>query len=502
MGALAARPKKRVAVIGAGIGGLAAAIRLASLGFEVEVFEKNARLGGRVDRLEAEGFAFDTGPSLLLMTDTYRELFRSAGHDLDDFVRLIPLDSEYRVTFGDGDTLTMRRTLPEMIGELERIEPGVTPRFYRFLEDACHKYRLGRSEFVERDFEAAKDFFGLRNLRLLLKTKAVNNYYRQVSKFFRTEKLRQAFSLQTMYLGLSPFEAPAVYSLLPYTEIAEDGLWFPEGGMYSLVEAMERLARELGVRFHLSSPVEGIVVTKGRARGLHVGGEEIGADAVLSNADLPYTYRDLLGGSADRDFRLRRRERLKYTASAFMLYLGVDGKLENMLHHNFYLSGRYRENFEEIFRERRLPEDPSFYAVVASRTEPRLAPEGKDGLFVLVPVPHLGPNVDWSSDGEAFKEKVYGLLERRCGLDRDRVVFEKVRTPLDWREEYNLEEGAAFGIGHGILQVGYFRPPMVSKAVEGMYFVGASTRPGTGVPLVTIGARLVADRIGREVGVR
>jgi phytoene desaturase len=183
-----------------------------------------------------------------------------------------------------------------------------------------------------------------------------------------------------------------------------------------------------------------------------------------------------------------------------MLYLGVDGKLDDMLHHNFYLSERYRENFEEIFRERRLPDDPSFYAVVASRTEPRLAPEGKDGLFVLVPVPHLGPNVDWARDGEAFKEKVYGLLERRCGLDRGRVVYEKVRTPVNWRDEYNLEEGAAFGIGHGIFQVGYFRPPMVSKAVEGMYFVGASTRPGTGVPLVTIGARLVADRIAREVG--
>jgi phytoene desaturase len=244
------------------MGGLAATIRLAATGFEVEVFEKNARVGGRVGRWEAEGFSFDTGPSLLLMTDTYRELFRYAGRDLDDYVRLMPLDSNYRVTFGDGSTLTIRRTLPELIGELERIEPGVTPRFYRFLEDACNKYRLGRSEFVERDFEGARDFFGLRNLRLLLKTKALGNYYRQVSKFFRSEKLRQAFSLQTMYLGLSPFEAPAVYSLLPYTELAEDGLWFPEGGMYSLVEAMERLATELGVRFHLSSQVERVVVTK------------------------------------------------------------------------------------------------------------------------------------------------------------------------------------------------------------------------------------------------
>ena len=486
------------------MGGLAAAIRLSAMGFEVEVFEKNDQTGGRVGRLEAEGYAFDTGPSLLLMTDTYRELFRFAGRDLDDYVRLIPLDGDYRVTFGDGDTLTTRRALPEMIRELERIEPGVTPRFYRFLEDACYKYRLGRSEFVERDFETAKDFFGLRNLRLLLKTKAVNNYYRRVSKYFKSDKLRQAFSLQTMYLGLSPFSAPAVYALLPYTELAEDGLWFPEGGMYALVEAMERLAVELGVKFHLNSPVEEVVVTKGRARGVRVGGEaggeEIGADAVLANADLPYAYRDLLGGAADSDFKLRRREDLQYTASAYMLYLGVEDGLDNMLHHNFYLSDRYRENFEEIFQEQRLPEDPSFYAVVASKTEPRMAPEGGQSLFVLVPVPHLGPNVDWERDGDAFKEKVYGLLERRCGLDRSKVVYEKVRTPLDWRDDYNLEEGAAFGIGHGIFQVGYFRPPVASRAVDGMYFVGASTRPGTGVPLVTIGARLTAERIGREVG--
>ncbi|HLL98929.1 MAG TPA: phytoene desaturase family protein [Rubrobacteraceae bacterium] len=485
--------------MGAGMGSLAAAIRLAAKGFEVEVFEKNDQLGGRMGRLEEGGFTFDTGPSLLLMTDTYRELFASAGRDLDDYVRLIPLDGQYRVTFGDGDTLTIRRTLPELIKELERIEPGVTPRFYRFLEDACNKYRIGRSEFVERDFEGARDFFGLRNLKLLLRTRALNNYYRSVSRFFRTDKLRQAFSLQTMYLGLSPFEAPAVYSLLPYTELAEDGLWFPQGGMYALIEAMQQLATELGVTFHLNSPVEEVVVSKGKASGVRVGGEEIGADAVLVGADLPYAYRELLGESADKDFRLRRREKLEYTASAFMLYLGIDRRLDRMLHHNFYLSGRYRENFEAIFRDHTLPEDPSFYAVVPSKTEPRLAPEGKESLFVLVPVPHLGDRVDWERDGTIFKEKIYDLLEKRCGVKRDWVVFERVRTPLDWRSQYNLEEGAAFGIGHGILQVGYFRPPMVSKGVEGLYFVGASTRPGTGVPLVTIGARLVAERIGREV---
>ena len=431
------------------------------------------------------------------MTDTYRELFRSAGRNLDDYVRLIPLDANYRVTFGDGDALTIRRTLPELINELERIEPGVTPRFYRFLEDAP-TVPPRPLEFVERDFEGARDFFGLRNLRLLLKTKALGNYYRQVSKFFRTEKLRQAFSLQTMYLGLSPFEAPAVYSLLPYTELAEDGLWFPEGGMYSLVEAMERLATELGVRFSLNSQVERVVVTKGRARGVVVDGEEIEADAVLANADLPYAC-ELLAGSADTDFKLRRRKRARVYGLGVHALSGCrrEARTHGAASTSPDTTGRTSRPSSEIARYQKTP---SFYAVVPSKTEPRMAPEGMESLFVLVPVPHLGPNVDWDRDGDAFREKVYGLLERRCGLERSRVVYEKARTPLDWRDEYNLEEGAAFGIGHGIFQVGHFRPPMVSKAVQGMYFVGASTRPGTGVPLVTIGARLVADRIGREVG--
>ena len=497
----------RVALVGAGMGGLAAAIRLQKMGFRVEVFEKNATVGGRMNRLEASGFTFDTGPSLLLMTDTYRDLFRFAGRDLDEHVDLIPLDSDYRVVFGDGDALTMRRTLPEMIRELERIEPGVTPNFYRFLQDACHKYRLGRSEFVERDFERARDFFGVRNLRLLLKTRALDNYYRSVSKYFKTDKLRQTFSFQTMYLGLSPFEAPAVYALLPYTELAEDGLWFPKGGMYELIEAIGRLARDLGVKINLDSPVEEILVMDGRARGVRVDGDVFGADAVLANADLPYVYRSLLPPSAtggDFRWRLRKREKLLYTASSFMLYLGLDGKLDHMAHHNVYLSSRYRENFDQIFSERRLPDDPSFYTNVPSRTDPGAAPEGKEALYVLVPTPHLGDNVDWDREGEAFKEKIYDLLEVRAGIPdlRQRVVYEKVKTPVDWKRDYNLAEGAAFGIGHGIFQVGYFRPPLASRSVRGVYFVGASIRPGTGVPLVTIGAKLAAERIERDLGVQ
>jgi phytoene desaturase len=486
------------------MGGLAAAIRLRAKGFEVEVFEKNDQPGGRVGRLREDGFVFDTGPTLLLMTDVYRDLFAAVGRDLGEELDLIPLDPNYRVHFGDGESVRISSSLPALIPELERVEPGVTPRFYRFMESACYKYRLGRSEFVERDFDRAGHFFGPRNLRLLLKTKAVNNYYRSVARYFKTEKLRQAFSFQTMYLGLSPYQAPAVYALLPYTELAEDGLWYPRGGMYELVEALVRLARDLGVKINLSSPVEEITVAGDRARGVRVNGEELKADAVLANADLPYVYRSLLPSSAaNGDFRwkLRKRDRLLYTASAFMLYLGLDRKLAHMSHHNVYLSARYKENFEQIFDERRLPDDPSFYTNVPSRTNEDAAPAGMEALYVLVPTPHLNENVDWSRESTPFKERIYDLLEKKAGIEgiRDRVVYEKIKTPLNWLTDYNLEEGAAFGLGHGIFQVGYFRPPIASKTVRNVYFVGASTRPGTGVPLVTIGAKLAAERIGRDL---
>jgi phytoene desaturase len=485
------------------MGGLAAAIRLRVLGFEVAVFEKNPRIGGRIGTLEGGGFTFDTGPTLLLMTDVYRELFEYAGRRLEDYVDLLPLEPNYRVHFGDGDSMLVSRSLPEMVAELERVEPGSAPGYYRFLEDACRKYRTGRRDFVERDFERARDFFSPRNLKLLRDTQATNNYYRSVSRYFASEKLRQVFSFQTMYLGLSPFDAPAVYALLPYTELAEDGLWHPKGGMYRLVEALGALAGELGVEIHTEAPVEEVMVAKGRALGVRVNGAEVWADAVLANADLPYVYRNLLPERARRDFTVRLPERMTYTASAFMLYLGLEGRLDGLLHHNVYLSRDYRENFEAIFRDGALPEDPSFYTCVPARTDPDAAPEGRDALYVLVPVPHLDSEVDWEREREGFKQKIYAELESRAGIEglRNRVLFEAVRTPEEWLAEYNLEKGAAFGLGHGIFQVGYFRPDIASRHIKGLYFVGASTRPGTGVPLVTIGARLTAERIRREVAV-
>ena len=484
-------------IVGAGIGGLAAAMRLAATGrFQVTILEKNETIGGRANIREVNGFRFDTGPSLLLMTDVYRELFQVCGEDFDAWVKLLKMEPNYAVHFGDGSAMEMSSDLPKMIAQLEKIEPGVTPGYYRFLEDAGRKYRIGRANFVEKNFDTASDFFTLPNLKLLGQLNALDKLYAHVSQFFRSDRLRQAFSMQSMYLGISPFEAPAVYTLLPYTELAEDGLYYPEGGIYSLPTAMAAVAKKLGVVIETKRNVTQIMVKDGKARGVCVDGEMLPADLVISNADLPYTYTELL---AERPAKYDEAQwkRQAFTSSAFMLYLGTDRVYPELRHHNFYLSSDYQRNFEEIFDAKVPPRDPSFYINAPGRTDPSVAPPGHDNLFVLVPIPHLTNQMRWD-DGQIarFKDKVYNKLEERGLTDlRRHVVVEQVVTPHEWRDQYNLKYGAAFGLSHGILQVGYFRPANKAPTVAGLYFVGASTVPGTGVPLVCLGAKLVTERI-------
>ncbi len=488
---------KKVIVVGAGIGGMATAMRLQATGkFQVTILEKNATVGGRANIREVDGYRFDTGPSLLLMTDVYQELFAACGENFEDWVKLIKMEPNYEVHFGDGSSMRMSSDLTTMIAEMERIEPGVTPGYYRFLEDAGKKYRIGRKQFVEKNFPKATDFFTASNLKLLGQLNALDKLYTHVSQFFTDDRLRQAFSMQSMYLGISPFDAPAVYTLLPYTELAEDGLYYPEGGIYALPKAMAAVAQKLGVQIETKQNVTQIMVKDGKARGVCVDGEMLPADLVISNADLPYTYTDLLAERPAK-FTEDNWKKQPFTSSAFMLYLGTNKQYPKLHHHNFFLSSDYKRNFEEIFDAKVPPRDPSFYVNAPSRTDPTVAPPGGDNLFVLVPIPHLTDQMQWD-DGqiEKFKAKVYDKLEAAGLTDlRKHLVVEQVVTPHEWREQYNLKYGAAFGLSHGILQVGFFRPSNKAPGVDSLYFVGASTVPGTGVPLVCLGAKLVTERI-------
>jgi phytoene desaturase len=305
-----------------------------------------------------------------------------------------------------------------------------------------------------------------------------------------------------MYLGISPLDAPAIYALLPYTELIE-GIWYPEGGVYRLIEAMLRVAEELGVEVRTSAKAVGLRFDGDRVTGVILaGGEVVGADVVVANADLPGAYHRFVPEHCRPDFTDRRLRRMRYTASAYMLYLGVDRVYDQLRHHNVFFSADFRGNFDAIFRTHRLPSEPSLYIAAPGRTDPTVAPRGHDALMVLVPVPHLTRNgIDWQRDEPAFRARVYDQLERLGLTDlRRHVRFERRATPLDWRDTYGLTRGSAFGLGHDFLQVGYFRPGNRAKTLRNLYFVGASTVPGTGVPMVMIGSRLVTERILREQG--
>lgn len=494
--------QQSVAIAGGGIGGLSTAIRLANAGFRVTVLEKQASVGGRANTLDAQGFHFDTGPTLLLMPDVYQELFASAGRNIRDYLDLRRMDVNYRVFFDDGLQFDMTTDLDALGDTIESIEPGGKEGLRRYLEQAGLNYRVSREKFVERNFLSARQFFTPGNLGMLRETRALSKLFKDAGRYFRDDRLKLAFTFQSMYLGNSPVDSLAIYSLLPYTELA-DGIWYPMGGIYSLVSAMARLAGELGVEIRTNAAVAGIEVDGREVTGMRLtSGEVVTADVYLSNVDLPTTYNRLVPQGSRGEYTTKKLKSLQYTASAFMLYLGVNRSYRELGHHNVLFASDWRGNFDAIFGdERSLPETPSLYVNLSTRTDPSVAPEGSEAVYVLVPVSNLEGGIDWEREAQGFRDRVVARLEATLmpGLS-EHIVFEARRTPLEWLREYGLARGAAFGLSHGFRQVGYLRPQNKAAKLDNLYFVGASTVPGTGVPMVIIGSRLVTERIVNDWG--
>jgi phytoene desaturase len=482
-------------VVGAGVGGLAAAARLAHAGLEVQVLEQNAAPGGRCAQLQADGYTFDMGPTILLMPEVVERTFQALGRQMSAYLRLRRCEPNYTIRFRDGSRLTLGSDLTRMGEELERIEPGSFSRFLRFLELGRMQYRTSLDRFVTRNFDHLGQFLTPASIRAIFRARAHRRLYSVASELFRDERLRAAVTFQTMYLGISPYDSPAVYGLLPFSELGV-GIWFPEGGLYALPRALERLAREAGVRIAYRTRVKRITFEGKRATGVLLDDEtRLPADLVLCNADLPWAYRNLIDPGVTR---LRRAGKLRFTSGGYLLYLGLDRQVPELGHHNVFLGRDYRGSFEDIFRRFRVPADPSFYVAVASRTDPSLAPAGRDGLYVLVPVPRQHPSLDWATVGPTVRARVFARL-REEGLDLERhVASEHVFTPDDWAARFSLEHGSAFGLGHQFFQVGPFRPSNQDRTVRNLFFVGASTQPGTGLPMVMLSAELVVERMLRE----
>jgi phytoene desaturase len=487
-------------VIGAGIGGIAAAARLARNGFSVTVLEKNEKSGGRADQIVRDGHRFDVGPTLFLMPEVWEETYAALGEKMSDHLDLKRIDPTYKVHFEDGLQLQLTSDLGSMQSQLEKIEKTAFSGFLGYLAEGSRHYRLSLQKFVGRNFFSIFDYFSLENLPLIFKLKALMKHYANTGRFFKDERLKAAFTFQNMYLGLSPFDAPATYSLLQYTELAE-GVWYPMGGMYRAIQSLTAIAEKLGVKFLYNSPVKEIRLKDSRVESVVTGdGREFFADTFVGNADLPYIYKELLPDQAEASSLQKKL----YTCSTIMFYWGVDKQYSQIAHHNVFLGGDYKASFEQIFHDHRLPDQPSFYVHAPARTDPSAAPAGQDTLYVLVPVGHLDDSrsQDWDAMVATARQAVLARLAREMDITdlEQHLKFEIVYQPQTWKQRFNLEKGAAFGLSHNFWQVGYLRPRNRHAKYKNLYFTGASTHPGTGLPIVLLSARLTTERILKEMG--
>jgi phytoene desaturase len=491
---------RKAVIIGAGMGGLATALRLAEQGFEVTICEKQARPGGRSSVLEENGFRLDMGPTILVMKDAFEDTYRSIGEDINKRLEFVQLDPNYRVYYHDDTHLDLFSNMAMLAKEVEKIEAGAAEELFDFLGSSAKKYALGM-DFVDRNYDRITDLANFKSLGQMVSTRSHQNLYGQVSRFFKgNDKLAKAFSFHSMFLGLSPFDALAMYSLITYADLAH-GMWFPKGGIYRIVEDMVSLAEERGVVIKTAAPVAEIDIEAGKVSGVRLeSGEQINADIVISNADLPYTYRNLINGNAPKEYSSQKLDRMSYACSGYILYLGVDQPYPHMRHQSLYFSEDYKANLDAIFHKKTLPEEPSFHLSIPTATDPSLAPDGHSAIYVLAPMPNLSAGIDWDQAAPIVREKLLNQLERIIEPRiREHIVWEREYRPTDWENDVNAELGTAFGsFSHGLMQSAYFRPHNKSKTIDGLYFVGQSTYPGIGMPMVHISAKLVSERILEE----
>jgi phytoene desaturase len=403
------------------------------------------------------------------------------------------VDPTYHLVFDNGQQLALTSDMKYLQEQLERFEPGSFQGLLRYIDEGHRHYHLGIEKLVQPDFRKASDFFKLSNLPLVHQVKPLKKHYANMANYFDDPRLKAAFTFQDVYMGLSPFEAPATFSMMPYTELAH-GVWYPKGGMYQVVEALMSLAQDEGVEFQFNTPVEQISLNGKSARGLIVDGKHLEADAVLANADLPYVYQNLL----PQDRHAEKLERKRYSCSVISFFWGVDKPYDALPPHTLFLADDYRENFDSIIRNLDLPANPSLYIHAPARLDSTMAPSGQDTLIAIVPVGHMSAKgeQDWAAIRDKAREHVFRRL-RTLGIHdlEEHIKFEMNFTPLSWRKRYNLVKGSTHGLCHNLTQLGYFRPDNRHPRYHNLYFTGASTRPGTGLPTAMVSGHQSAQRI-------
>ncbi|MGD6875325.1 phytoene desaturase family protein [Bacillus infantis] len=474
----------KTAIIGGGIGGMTTALLLANDGHEVVILEKENKLGGRLAFMEEGGFRIDQGPTIVLLPDMIESILAEAGLGRDQY-EMIRLDPLYKITYPDGSDYTKHADIGEQEREISRKFPESLAGFQRFMKDMDYRFHMGRPQFLERPFLEKGDFWNKETLSSLARMNAHKSVDKQLSSYFKDERLRIAYALQTLYIGGNPLSTPAIYSLVSYSE-HKHGIFYVKGGYASLIGKLEELLKEKGIEIRLGSRVEKLLTDGSEAKGAIINGQEEKYDSFILNGDFPVAEKELLD----------RRRNYKASSGCLLLYFGIGKVYEDAMVHQFFIGRDFNKSMEEIFKHQQLPENPSYYAFYPSAIDDSLAPEGKSVLYALIPAPS-GEHIDWSSKDE-YVDRIISRMEKDSfpGL-RDHIEWMKVRTPEDALRE-GLYGGGSFGIAPSLFQSGIFRPQLRPFKEKNIYAVGASVHPGGGIPIVLQGAKMLADHVKHE----
>ena len=492
--------RRRAAVIGSGFGGLAAAIRLQSMGFETVCYEAHDQPGGRAAVYEDRGYVFDAGPTVITAPHCLEELFELSGRRMADYVRLLPVTPLYRLQWSDGVAFDYVADEAGLVEQVRRVNPADVDGYRRFADYARQVFAKGYEELGAVPFLRFTDM--VRAAPQLARLRADRSVYATVSRFVKDEHLRQAFSFHPLLVGGNPLETSAIYTLIHWIE-RKWGVFFPEGGTGALVRGLVRLFQDLGGTLRLHAPVDRVTLEAAGDATRHIvhaaGGPPEAFDAVVSNADVHHTYATLYRGIAAAGRRQRRLERMDWSMSLFVLYFGTNRRYPNLAHHTILFGPRFQGLLRDIFHGHRLPEDFSLYLHAPTITDPGMAPPGGESFYVLSPVPHLGnAPIDWETVATRYGDAILEALEPHLPGVRTAIVTRRHCTPADFASRFHAHHGSAFSVAPTLMQSAYFRPHNRDPDIPGLYIVGAGTHPGAGVPGVVNSAKATCGTIAAD----
>lgn len=486
---------KKVIVIGSGFAGLSAASYLAKDGYQVTIIEKNDQPGGRARSFFYEGFHFDMGPSWYWMPDVFEKFFIDFGHEVSDFYQLKRLDPSYRVYFGKDDFSDLPASFEKLIQLFEEIESGAGEQLRSFLAESAYKYEVGMNDLVQKPGSSIREFMDWRVMKGLFQLHLLKSMRSYVHAHFKNEKLRQIVEFPVLFLGATPADTPALYSLMNYADMAL-GTWYPMGGMNQIVQAMIKVAEEQGVELRCGVEAKAIKTEGDRTLGVETSAGFFEADKVIAAADYHHVEQKLLPPSK-RKYSEKYWDNRKMAPSSLLFYLGVKGKVKNLLHHNLFFDEDFDNHAREIYDTPQWPSKPLFYVCVPSKTDPDVAPEGHENIFLLMPV---APGLE---DGDTLREKYYKLimdrLEEICGESiRERVVYKRSYAHRDFISDYHSFKGNAYGLANTLKQTAILKPSIRSKKIKNLYYTGQLTVPGPGVPPSLISGKIAATEVKKD----